>query len=462
MKVLIIQPWIRLGGAELISVQLAAHLQQRGHTATIICTFLDLTGMPEQAHTLPYVLPPRWLARWCERNRLFFLLFGPWIMLALVWREAREADLLNPHNFPAAWVASLVGTLQRLPIVWTCNEPPTRAPSQVGLGDFVGWLIASSWLDKLLVKRFDAIYVPSQKTREQVRARYGRDSEIIPLGVDASFFEPSADGTGPHPALPHRGYQTPSFSPQLLAAMGEGKGGGPSVEKTPIAIQPEALAISRNLEEKFVLLCLGKLHPQKNQIVCLEALKRVLPDIPNALLLLAGDGPMLKHYQTSAARLGITDHVRFLGTVTHQQARDLYHACAINLFSSLDQSWGLTPFEALCAERISIVSSDSGAAEVFTQEELGVVCVPTAEAFAAAILQIYRDPLPYQRRAAKGREYTTRQLTWSRYADSVLDIFEGALAHPLVSPDSRSGRRPRRPITRAEDGTASTSEGIRA
>jgi glycosyltransferase involved in cell wall biosynthesis len=389
VKVLILQPWIRLGGAELISVHLAAQLQQRGHTAKIVCTFLDLTGMPEQAHTVQYVLPPRWLARWCEQSRLFFLLFGPWIMLVLAWQQAHEVDLLNPHNFPSAWVASVVGTLQRLPIVWTCNEPPTRAPAQVGFGDFVGWLIASSWLDKWLVKRFDAIYVPSQKTREQVKARYGWEAEVVPLGVEASFFE--------HP---------PGHN--FIASL--------------------------NLENKFVLMCVGKLHPQKNQRVCLEALQRVLPDIPNAVLLLAGAGPLTKFYQALAAELGITDHVQFLGTVTSQQARDLYHACAINLFPSIDQSWGLTPFEALCAERVSIVSSDSGAAEVFTQEKLGVVCAPTAEAFAEAIRRIYRDPLPYQRMAAKGRDYTTRQLTWSRYAEAVLSLFERALDQPLIAP----------------------------
>jgi len=398
MKVLIIQPWIRLGGAELISVQLAAQLQQRGHTARIVCTFLDLTGMPDQARAIQYVLPPRWLSRWCERSRLFFLLGGPWILLALVWRQAREVDLLNPHNFPAAWVASLVGAIQRLPVVWTCNEPPTRVPSQVGFGDFVGWLIASSWLDKRLVKRFDAIYVPSRKTQQQVQARYSREAEIIHLGVEASFFA--------------------------------------STPEEATAIQREtALTHSLNLEEKFILLCVGKLHPQKNQLVCLEALKRVLPEIPNAVLLLAGAGPMAQNYQALATRLGIADHVRFLGGVTSQEVRDLYHLCAINLFPSLDQSWGLTPFEALCAERISIVSSDSGAAEVFTQEGLGVVCAPTAEAFAAAILRIYRNPLSYQPLAAKGREYTARHLTWSRYAEAVLRMFESAPARAVVAPE---------------------------
>jgi glycosyltransferase involved in cell wall biosynthesis len=381
MKVLIIQPWIRLGGAELVSVQLAYHLQQRGHTALIACTFLNLAEMPHQARAVEYVLPPRWLARWCERSRLFFLLFGPWILLALVWQRAREVDLLNPHNFPAAWIASLVGAFHRLPVVWTCNEPPTRAPWQVGLGDVVGWMIASSWLDKFWVRRLDAICVPSRKTQTQVRARYAREAVVIPFGVDGRLIESTAK-----PA---------------------------------------------RAEDKFVLVCVGKLHPQKNQIVCLEALKRILPEIPNALLLLAGAGPMLKSYQTLATRLGIADHVQFLGFVSNQKLRDLYQACAINLFPSLDQSWGLTPFEALGAERVSIVSSDSGAAEVFAQEKLGLVCAPTAEAFAEAIRQIHRDPLPYQQMAAKGKEYTTRQLTWSRYAESVLSLFESAVAEPL-------------------------------
>ena len=385
MKVLIIQSWIRVGGAELISIHLAHQLQDRGHEARIACTFLDAAGLPSEAGEVEYLLPAPWLARCCMESRLFFLLFGPWLLLATVWKQSQRVDILNPHNFPAVWVAVVVGALRHLPVVWTCNEPPEplawRDAIKVGLGDFVGWWLASSWIDRLLVQRAASVYVPSEMTRRQVRARYGIDSNVIRLGINSLFFER------------------------------RGKNG---------------LAKRLDLDSKFVLLSVGKLHPQKNQLLCIEALRRVLTQIPNAVLVLAGDGPMAQEWAAEAVRNGIAAHVRFLGRRNPLEVRELYAICDVNLFPPTNQSWGLTPFEALCAGKVSIVSNDCGAAEVLSEQGIGLVCDPTPEAFARKILEIHKNPGLYRAIARKGRRFVVENLTWSQYAERVLGLMEEA------------------------------------
>lgn len=383
MRFLIIQPWIRLGGAELISVHLAYGLQSRGHDVAIACTFVHLEGMPVEAHQLNYLLPSQWLSRLCENSRLAFLLFAPWILFALVWGNARGADVINPHNFPSSWIAVLVGTLRRRPVIWTCNEPPSRVRrkdvSRLGLGDFLGWLVASSWLDKIIVKNIEALYVPSEKTRRQVRRRYGRGAEVIPIGVDSQYFRAgSGAGTSNH----------------------------------------------HDWSGKFVLLTVGKLHPQKNLAVCIEALKRILPIIPNAMLLMAGDGPLAGELRQLASRLGVDNHVSFLGHVSSETVRALYRACDINLFPATGQSWGLTPLEALCTGRISIVSNDCGSAELLEAEDIGIVSEPTAHEFASSILKCHAFPELYKEKARKGRDYVMRFVTWNHYTESVLQLFQ--------------------------------------
>jgi glycosyltransferase involved in cell wall biosynthesis len=385
MKVLIIQPWIRLGGAELASVHLASELQRRGHKVAIACSFLDLEGMPPEAHAIEYLLPHRLLSARCRRSRLVFLMLAPWILLALTWKHSRGVDVLNPHNFPASWVAVIVGTLRGIPIVWACNGPPARVAwpdaTKVGLGDFLGWRLASSWIDKLLVRHMDSVYVPSEVTRFQVRARYGSDPEVVRLGIDGFYRE-----QGPH----------------------------------------KSLAKKLGLEGKYVLLAVGKLHPQKNQRVCIEALKQVLPSIPDAVLVLAGGGPMRKEWASEAIHLGVAGHVRFLGNRTASDVRELYTVCDLNLFPPTNQSWGLTPFEALCAGKVSIVSNDSGAAEVLAEQGIGIVCDPTPEAFAQRILEVHRYRGRYRAMARKGRRYVTKNLSWSQYAERVLGLMEEA------------------------------------
>jgi glycosyltransferase involved in cell wall biosynthesis len=386
-EILVVQPWIRLGGAELVSIHLAHELERLGRSTGIACVFLDLKGLPEWAGGLQYHLPPRWLAERMRKSRLLFLLFGPWILLGLLWKHSKGAQILNPHNFPATWVASVVGAFRRIPVVWFCNEPPTRVPLRdafkVGLPDYLGWFVASSWLDRLFVKGIAGVGVPSAMTQAQTQSRYRRLVEIIHVGVDADFFC-SNDGSDPRRTF--------------------------------------------GLVGKYVLLCIGKLHPQKNQVVCLQALKELVEHIPNAMLVLAGDGPSADELKSLTRRWGLQEHVLFTGHVDAITARQLFQACDVNLVPAINQSWGFTAFEALCTGKVSVVSqSAGGAAEILSENRIGLACEPTGHAFAQAILHLYRDGETYSRFSMVGREHVLRHLTWQAFARRNVDMFDAQL-----------------------------------
>ncbi len=385
MRILIVQPWIQLGGAEIISIQLANHLQVLGHDVAIVCAFVDLEGMPEEKSTLRFIVPCNLLQSLCRRSRFLFLLLVPWILLLLTWKHAQFVDILNPHNFPSLWTSIIVGKVRRKIVVWTCNEPPERISFKralnLGIGDFFGWLVASSWIDKIMVGLADEIYVPSYKTRQDVIERYGKSPKIVPLGVDYEFY----------------------------------RKGDRSLCRSKM-----------DLNGHFVLLVVGKLHPQKNQGICINALKLILHRIPQAILLLAGNGPMEDKYRIQARELCISDKTRFLGMVDSFTIRDLYAGCDINLFPAVNQSWGLTPFEALSAGRLSIVSRDTGAAEFISKHEIGIVCDPTPKYFSEAILRFHEDPDPYEKSVDKGRSLVQETLTWNQYTERVIEIFSSA------------------------------------
>ena len=385
LRVLIIQSWIRLGGAELISVHLASQLQARGHEVAIACVYADLEGMPAEALGNNYLLPPRWMADLCSKRRAAFLLLSPFILFWQTWRHSAHADILNPHNFPSGWIAILIGAVKRIPVVWTCNEPPERPRlrlvCRIGLADFIGWTVASSFVDRLLMKRANAIYVPSERTHAEVLERYGRRASVVRLGIDEDFRSPAS---------------------------------------------PSGLAERLGVQDRFVLLLVGKLHPQKNQIACIEAMPKLVERIPRVVLLVAGNGPARLELEDAASRLGVAGHIRFLGHVGRSETRELYEICDLNLFPAVNQSWGLTPFEALAASRISVVSKDTGAAELLKSEDIGAICDPTADAFAERIVRVYQDPEAVLEMASRGRDYVIRNLTWGRYTDTVISIFQDA------------------------------------
>jgi glycosyltransferase involved in cell wall biosynthesis len=400
LKILIVQPWIRLGGAEMVSVNLAVNLDRQGHDVSIACTFVDLNGAPPQASQVRYLLPDRRISGLLRRSRIMFLLFGPWILLWLVWRNSGGVDILNPHEFPSSWIAAAVGRLRRLPVIWTSYGPPPRPKLgdllNLGLFDWVGWSVASSCLDRAVVRTISSIHVPSQRSCGQILERYHRDARAIPLGVDIEFYQSGDAG-------------------RCLTGYG--------------------------LAGRFVLLCVGKMHPQENQIICLHAMKSVLRVVENAYLILAGDGPMKTRWERTAEEIGIADHVKFIGHVAASEVRDLYRACAIHLFPPTNESWGLAPFEALCARRISIVSDESGAAELMAKENIGIVCRPTAEQFAREILRLYSDPVCASDMAARGHDYVSKRLSWDRFAAEVSHLMSESKPRAAAAPDGLSGQR---------------------
>jgi glycosyltransferase involved in cell wall biosynthesis len=391
MRLLIIQPWIRLGGAELVSVHFAEAAQRAGHDVAIACCYVDRQGMPPQADRLIYRIPTEGVANALAKHRILFLLIGPWILLWLVWRHSRGVDVLNPHEFPGTWVAVVVGMIKRIPVVWSSYGPTRRFSwrevGNIRLADWLGWRVASSSIDRILVRRLDAVHVPSALSQDRIRERYCRRADVVPLGVDFNFY---SAGNATHVAQKY------------------------------------------DMHDRLVLLCVGKLHPQENHALCLQAMPHVLAFSRHALLVVAGDGPMLGRLRELAHELKLEEHVRFIGHVASWEVRDLYRACSLHLFPAVDESWGMTPFEALCAECPSIASRDTGAAEVLAEHAIGTVCAPDPLEFANHIRQFHDDPRPFQLAAKRGADYAASLLTWDRYASNVIGLMQGAIGSSAV------------------------------
>ncbi|MDR1453310.1 MAG: glycosyltransferase [Candidatus Margulisbacteria bacterium] len=65
--------------------------------------------------------------------------------------------------------------------------------------------------------------------------------------------------------------------------------------------------------QNIVIGALGRLYPEKNQKFLLETLALLLPRLPQARLLLVGDGPSRPELEQLAARLNISDKIIFAG-----------------------------------------------------------------------------------------------------------------------------------------------------
>ena len=106
----------------------------------------------------------------------------------------------------------------------------------------------------------------------------------------------------------------------------------------------DKLRRSLEIDNKFVLLNVGRFNPQKNHTFILDIFKSLLESCPNSVLLLAGNGSLEGEIRQKAKRLGIDGNVRFLGL--RDDIDSLMQCADVFLFPSLYEGLPVTMVEA--------------------------------------------------------------------------------------------------------------------
>ena len=114
-----------------------------------------------------------------------------------------------------------------------------------------------------------------------------------------------------------------------------------------------------------VALYVGRVAHEKNIAFLLEALRHVRRAIPNAVLLVAGDGPAVGCLQALAAKLRLDGGVRFLGYVPRGPAlAGAYAAADLFVFASRTETQGLVLLEAMAQGTPVLALSEMGTRDV--------------------------------------------------------------------------------------------------
>jgi teichuronic acid biosynthesis glycosyltransferase TuaC len=175
-----------------------------------------------------------------------------------------------------------------------------------------------------------------------------------------------------------------------------------------------------------LLVAPGALIPIKGQSLAIEALARV----PDATLLIVGDGPDRKRLQALASRLGLGGRVRFLGGLPHAEMPALLGAADVMVLPSEREGLANVWLEALACGTPLVISDVGGAREVLDRPEAGRLVPSEAGAIAAAVRALLAEPPDPQavRRAAA-------RFSWQR---NTAELFEHLTEIVRHSRESRS------------------------
>jgi glycosyltransferase involved in cell wall biosynthesis len=194
------------------------------------------------------------------------------------------------------------------------------------------------------------------------------------------------------------------------------------VERVAVAAPPGLRDQLGGSETRPLVLTPARLDAQKGHDTLLEA----IAEVPEALFLLAGEGPKRVELEARAAELGVSDRVRFLGR--REDVPALLAACDVFCLPSLYEGSSLAVLEAMAAG-IPVVSSAIGGTEELVENGCSGLLVPPGdtEGLAAALRRLLGDADLRRELAAKARERVDQGLTRPQMAEQVTSVYDDLL-----------------------------------
>ena len=185
----------------------------------------------------------------------------------------------------------------------------------------------------------------------------------------------------------------------------------------------EELATQLKLDPatRFVLF-VGRLHPQKDPLLLIEAVAKLQQT--DVHLLIAGEGEMKIAIEAEINRLGIGDRVTLLGGVTPKRVSDLYRLSSVFVVSSAYEGVPIVVLEALACGT-PVVGTNCGEIPLILTKDSGIMCADRqpatmSEALNTVLTQPERYSVracidaaqPYSAETVVAQVYETMQTTW--------------------------------------------------
>ena len=223
--------------------------------------------------------------------------------------------------------------------------------------DLRGWVYTLS--DRVLLRLFDRVILVSHAMRQHLPEWWVRDSQISVL---------------------HNALMTETYGLDLLTA--------------PRRVPDPAKDVR--------LLSVGRLSPEKGQVLLLQAVARLVPEFPGLRIAFAGIGPLEDSLRQESKRLGITERVEFLGYV--EDMPRLYGDYDLVVQSSFTEGLPNVMLETSYLG-VPVVATDvGGTREVIQHGETGLLVTPRSlEALTAGIRRYLSAPEALARMAVAGR-----------------------------------------------------------
>lgn len=173
-----------------------------------------------------------------------------------------------------------------------------------------------------------------------------------------------------------------------------------------------------------VVTFLGRITMQKGPEYFVEAASQVLHKVHDVRFIMAGSGDMMNKMIKLAAQRNISERFHFTGFLKGKQVYEMLKASDVYIMPSVSEPFGISPLEAMQMGVPSIISKQSGCAEILNN----VIKVDywDTNAIADAIYSIIKYPAMYNQLREHGLE-EVNQIVWKKAGAKVINIYHSLL-----------------------------------
>lgn len=193
-----------------------------------------------------------------------------------------------------------------------------------------------------------------------------------------------------------------------------------TVHNAVIPLSEELLNLPRREHKEKVITFLGRITMQKGPEYFVEAAAKVLQKNKHVRFVMAGSGDMMDAMINLAAKRNIADRFHFTGFLRGKEVYEMLAASDVYVMPSVSEPFGISPLEAMQMGVPSIISKQSGCAEILNN------VIKTdywdIDAMADAMHALTTYPAMYNELRQRGIE-EMHQITWEKAGQKVIDIY---------------------------------------
>lgn len=208
----------------------------------------------------------------------------------------------------------------------------------------------------------------------------------------------------------------------------------PGIDTSHFAPVSDAQQLKKELEldQKRVIVSVGRLVHRKGQDTLVEALPAILKEFPDAHLLFVGVGPHLEYIHKRAIQLGVLGSISFVGRVQYNElprfisVGEIFAMPSRSRLAGLEvEGLGIVYLEASACGLPIVGGRSGGAPDALLEGETGyAVDGLKPDDVAAAVGKLLRDPESAAAMGKRGREWIIQEWEWQHWSSRFNNLFQ--------------------------------------